>query len=134
MLSRGKSDIGLMDRRVTIEQLTTVADEYNQKIPTWATFRVVWAEMMDRSGSESYQADQLTASRNTVWRIRFISSLNETMRIRYQGRVYNIEAIKRLDRKMYMDVVTTLQDDPVLSDETVSGGAFSSAYSSAYDR
>lgn len=124
-----KTNIGVRDRRIVIQELTNAPDEYNQPIPTWSTFATVWASIDDKSGKESYQADQLTATRNTVFNIRYLSGLRETMRILYNNRYYNIELIKSPDRDRSLEVTAALLDDP----EEIAGGAFSSAFSSAYD-
>lgn len=129
MLSH-KEQIGRLDRRITIQQPTLTKDEYGQETkPTWSTFATVWAEMDDRSGSEGFKADQLTATRNTVFTIRWIDGLRETMRILYNYRYYDIQSIKSPDRKRTLEVATLMVDDP----EEEEGGAFSSAFSSAYD-
>lgn len=124
-----KTNIGKRDRRIVIQELTNTSDEYNQPVPTWSTFATVWASVDDKSGNESYQADQLTATRRTIFNIRYLSGVRETMRILYNNRYYNIEVIASPDRNRSLELTTALLDDP----EEVVGGAFSSAYSSAYD-
>lgn len=128
MLS-SKEHIGRLDRKITIEELTNVPDSYNQPVPTWSTFATPWAKMEDRSGSEGYQADQLTASRMTVFTIRYMTGLKETMRVLFEGRYYNIQYIKSPDRRRTLEVGTMLLDEV----EEAEGGAFSSSFSTAYD-
>lgn len=125
-----RENIGRLDRRIVIQQPVNTKDEYGQETkPTWTTFATPWAKLEDKGGSESYQADQLTASRTTVFTIRWIDGLTEMMRVLYNYRYYDIQSIKNPDRKRTLEVTTLMVDDP----EEVQGGAFSNAFSSAYD-
>ena len=124
-------NIGRLDRRIVIQELTSTADEYNQPIPTWATLATVWASVKDTSGGEGYQADQLTATRNTVFTIRFRSDVRETMRILYNYRYYNIRAIKYPDRSRSMELTAELLDDP---EEVAAGeGIFDLTFDASFE-
>jgi SPP1 family predicted phage head-tail adaptor len=117
------------DRRIVIQEKTNTSDTYNQPVPTWATFATVWASVDDRSGGESFQADQLTAYRNTVFTIRYLSGLNETMRIKYNLQYYNIRMIKSPDRKRSLEITAELLDDPA----EVLGGGFTSGFTVGFN-
>lgn len=120
MLKSNNSNIGEFDVRIVIQQEVRTNDLYNQPTKTsWTTFATVWAILDDKSGSESYKADQLTAARSTLFTIRYLSGLKETMRISYNNRFYDIQYIKSPDRKRTLLVGTNLLDE---ADEE--GGAF----------
>lgn len=123
-----KYNIGRFDRRIVIQSKTNISDNYNQPVPTWATFATVWASVDDKSGSESFRADQLTAYRSTVFTIRYLSGLNETMRIKYNLQYYNIRMIKSPDRNRSLEVTAELLDDP----EEV-GAGFTVGFSSGFN-
>lgn len=127
---QSKLEIGRLDRRVTIQQLTNSPDEYNQPVPTWATLATVWASVDDRSGGESFQAEQLTAYRHTVFIIRYRSGIDETMRIVYNSRTYNIRLIKNPDRRRTLEITGELLDDP---EEVEDGGGFTSGFSVGFN-
>lgn len=124
-----KEQIGKLDRRITIQSKTNAADEYNQPVPTWTTFANPWAKIEDKSGGESFPANQLTAYRSTVFTIRYISGLDETMRILYKNQYYNIRLIKKPDRDRFLELTGELLDDP----EDEDGGGFSSGFSIGYN-
>lgn len=107
-----KTNIGRRDRRIVIQELTNAPDAYNQPIPTWSTFASVWASVQDKGGGEGYQADQLTASRNTVFNIRYLSGVRETMRILYNSRYYNIRLVVSPDRNRSLEITAEFLDDP----------------------
>lgn len=126
---QSKLEVGRLDTRVIIKQEVIVNDIYNQPTKTWATLATVWARKDDRGGSEGYQADQLTAVRNTTFLIRYLSTVTEKMRVILGTRIYEITNISNPDRNRSMELRTTLLDE--LWTEPV--GAFSSAFSSAYN-
>jgi SPP1 family predicted phage head-tail adaptor len=100
-------------------------------VKTWATLDTVWAAVEDRAGSENYQAEQLTASRTTVYTIRYRDDVLERMRILYRFKYYDIHSIKYPDRNRYLELSTELLDDPV--EEETEGDEFSpTAFSSAF--
>ena len=131
MLSH-KEQIGRLDRRIVIQESTLTKDEYGQETTTWATFFTVWAKVEDRSGSEGYQADQLTATRNTVFTIRWIAGLTEKMRILYNYDYYDIQYIKSPDRKRTLEVGTIKVDDPEEQDPTLAG-IFDSTFDTSFE-
>jgi SPP1 family predicted phage head-tail adaptor len=94
----------------------------------------VWAKVEDRSGSESYQADQLTATRNTVFTIRWIAGLGEKMRILYNYDYYDIQAIKSPDRKRTLQVESIKLDDPEEQDPDLVGeGIFDLSFDATFE-
>lgn len=119
---RSKTRTGRLDRLVVIQQETRTNDEYNQPVYTWATFSSVWAMVEDKSGAEGYQADQLTATMNTVFTIRYLSGIDEKMRILFNNRFYNIRWIKSPDRNRTLEIGTSISDE-----ENELGGAFVAA-------
>ena len=130
MLS-SKQEIGKLDRRITLEVLSTSKDEYNQDIESWSTFRLVWAEIKDGSGNEQVIADQPTAVRITEMTIRYIAGVNEmNTRVKFGGQIYNIVGIQRPDRNRTLILRTSLSDEAADSE----GGGFSAtAFSSGFD-
>jgi SPP1 family predicted phage head-tail adaptor len=108
-------NIGRLDRRIVIQELTNTSDEYNQPVSSWATFTTVWAEVKDGGVSEGFQADQLTATRMTTFVTRYMTGLTELMRILYGGKVYNIRGIRSPDRKRSLEIVAEMLDDPTES-------------------
>jgi len=127
---KSKLRAGELDRRIVIQRYGSTPDEYNQSIPAWITLATVWASVEDRGGGESFQADQLTAYRNTVFTVRYLSTIREQMRILYNDRYYNIRLIKSPDRNRSLEITAEMLDDP--SEEEAVGGGFSSGFSSGY--
>jgi len=126
-----KLQIGKLDRRITIQELIITADEYNQSVPTWSTLATVWASVEDKTGSESFRADQLTAYRNTVFTIRYISGIDETMRVKYNDQYFNIRMVKSPDRLRTLELTGELMDDP--GEVDLVGAGFTSGFSVGFN-
>jgi SPP1 family predicted phage head-tail adaptor len=86
--------IGKMDRKITIQHEIVTTNSFNEKKSTWETFAAsVWAHVVTRTGTESYQAEQLTAVLTTSFFIRYRTGLDVKMRVVYNNEVYNITSI-----------------------------------------
>jgi SPP1 family predicted phage head-tail adaptor len=99
---------GKLNRRLTIERRTVSKDAVGGKVDTWATFRLVWAELVIQRGGTSIVTSADRVTHNTQWRIRHIEGFNEQdFRIVYQGRYYDINLIEPIGIKTEMLVSTT---------------------------
>ena len=109
--------IGELDRRVTLEYPSVAANTYGEEaISSWATFRTVWAKAEWDDGSESEEADELTATSKVKFyirnlgmddflngvnaptmrhRIKFIAAGNSTNKYYY---IHSVEQIEGRDR------------------------------------
>lgn len=86
---------GKLNRRITIQQRALTRDAVGGKVETWADVRNVSAELVMQKGSESVIANSDRATRDTQFRIRHFTGLNEQdFRILYQLRFYDIQAIE----------------------------------------
>ncbi len=101
--------LGDLDRRIRIEQCTYTTDSVGQRIAVWSTLITVWALVAYESGTEVYEASQKVAERVVKFIVRY-RSLNETMRIVYDGVVYDILAIEEIDRKRFLAIRTLKKD------------------------
>jgi SPP1 family predicted phage head-tail adaptor len=95
---------GRLDRYIVIQSATAVPDATGQPINTWATFASVWAERKDVRGNERFTADQKLATRTATYRIRWITGINEQMRISDGGSTYYITGIADNERQGWMEL------------------------------
>jgi SPP1 family predicted phage head-tail adaptor len=101
--------LGDLDRRIRIEQCTWVTDSVGQRIAVWSTLATVWAKVAYESGREVYEADQKVAERVVKFIVRY-RSLDETMRVVYDGFVHDILAIEEIGRERYLALRTLKKD------------------------
>ncbi len=91
--------IGKLDRRITIQSLTQgLGTEYGEPTETWSDWATVWANVYMGGGREFEAARQITAEIDTQFQIRYVSGIQETMRISYDGRLYDIYRIQEVGR------------------------------------
>jgi len=98
---------GRLNRRITIQQPTESQGATGQAVPSWSTFREVWAEVRQRPGKETFDADQIVAKTDTVFRIRYLAGLTRKMRVSYGGDYYDIHAIAEIGFKEGHDIWAT---------------------------
>ena len=92
---------GDLDRRITIQEFTSTINEYEEPIKTWSPIAEgnnIPAQFVQSGGREIWQARQENAEIVGMFKIRFISGLNERQRISYNGRYYQIFRIEEINR------------------------------------
>lgn len=103
--------IGAMDTQVLIEQPTYSTSTSGQKIPTWSTLVTVWAEQVEKNAGENYEANQLVASKQKLFKIRHYSGITEKMRINLDGEYYYINGIARDGRQRFLLLTAEKKDN-----------------------
>ncbi len=81
---------GRLDRVITFRRKSVAYDGLNEAIPTWADAFTVWAQIMTEDGREFFAAQKKNAETTVVFRVRYNATINETMRIKYDNRTYEI--------------------------------------------
>jgi SPP1 family predicted phage head-tail adaptor len=93
-----------LDRRITIEVNTPTPDAYGQPVDSWGTFATIWAKKRDIRGDEYFAAQQMNAKVDSVFTIRHLSGLLNTMRISYDSKYWDIRSINELGRNEGMEI------------------------------
>lgn len=104
--------IGELDQRITLQEKTTEPDGAGGEVATWTDRGSVWAHIRPQTGGERMQNDTTVAEgRMRLW-LRNQSKgreLDETWRIVWRGRVYNIDWIGPTSpRSMYREIQLTV--------------------------
>lgn len=84
---------GNLDRRITIEQATKTRGSAGSERLTWSTLIEVWAEKRDVSARELMTSGVQLSEATTAFRIRWREGITPGMRVLYDGRVYDIQAV-----------------------------------------
>jgi SPP1 family predicted phage head-tail adaptor len=99
-------EAGKLRHRITIEESTTVANNYGEPVETWATFAEVNASREDLSGRELYSAQQVHADVTTSFGLRYLTGVTASMRIVSDGLTYNIRSVSDPDgRKRELAII-----------------------------
>lgn len=91
---------GKLDRRITIERFTSIPNEFNEPVETWAPFIVVWAQRSDTSDlvkTEMLGAEQVGSFILSHFVIRSSTqakTVSPIDRIAYDGHIWNIKGTK----------------------------------------
>lgn len=81
---------GDLNRRITLETLSTTSDGSGGVISTWNTLATVWAQVSPKSGTEKLHGDQLTPTITYDVTIRYRKDVDASMRVIYEGRTLRI--------------------------------------------
>ncbi len=98
---------GKLDRRITLQRASVTTNEYGEEVPTWLTLATVWASKKDVSDGERIAAAEVAAEIGTRFQIRWDSSwsdLSPLDRVVYDGRTYNISAVKEIGRREGLEI------------------------------
>lgn len=98
-----------MDRKITIEQATETQNSANEVIKDWKPFASVWAKKTDTGGSERFRG-AVIAAQSTDFEIRYLTGVNEKMRVKYDGNYYNIFGVVEIGRLEGLLLRTEKQD------------------------
>lgn len=95
--------LGNFDRLINIEKFTRIIGGYGEGSKSWSSlYTNVWAELTYQSGAEGVENDQIVATNEVFFRIRYLSSIDESCRIIYGGEYYNISWIQVEGRNKYL--------------------------------
>lgn len=100
--------IGKLDRRITIQNFSSVIASSGQRIKTWSTHLTVWANAMQKMGKETTEDDNRSTSRMVEFKVRWNSTITNQMRIIWEDNYYKIEDIEELGRKDGLLISTSL--------------------------
>jgi len=101
---------GELDQRITIQQATLVQNEFKENVPTWTTFATVWADYLPFGGTEFWGSMQITAKKMGTFGIRTLAGLSATMRISYDGDLWDIQRIDPGKRNGKMVIFANSRD------------------------
>jgi len=99
-----ETQIGQLDRRVTIKQLQTITEPTGEKINTEVVFKILWAKLEDVSGNESEQG-KIVALNVRKYTIRYNKQIlleGEKLLVEDIDGVYNINSVVQEGFKEYL--------------------------------
>jgi len=102
---------GQLDRRITIKNFSETTDSFGQQVKSFSTLASVWANVVEKIGSEGEDGDMIAATKKVEFIIRYRTDVNEEMRISYNSNTYKIQAIQSADaRKAFLKIVCLWSD------------------------
>lgn len=106
---------GKLDRRITLQRFTyTVAAGSGEQVKVWADIATRWASKKDVSDSERVASAEVSAEIGTRFVVRWDSllrDLNPKDRLVFEGRTYEIVAVKEIDRRVGIEISAIARAD-----------------------
>lgn len=86
--------IGPLNKQVTVQQRAPGKDSHGQRLQTWTDHLAnLWAAIEPVSGRELVAAQAVNAEVSHVVRLRHRAGITAGMRVLYQGRIFDIQAV-----------------------------------------
>ncbi len=89
-------EIGDLRHRITIQKRSTTINENGFEVETWQDYKTVWAAVSNLHGREYFAAAAVQAENTVKFTVRYLPSLDTTMRINFRGKTYDITAIDHI--------------------------------------
>lgn len=103
---------GQLDTLVTLLQPSVTQEgTYGSTSTSWASAGDVWAQVLERAGSEGVTADQVVAAKGADVRIRYRSDVSATWRVRIGTRTLRIVTAVMVGRGQWLDLACTETDN-----------------------
>jgi len=100
---------GALRHIIEIEVNTPTRDAYGGLVDVWTVHKRVWAQVGPLGGTELLRSDQLTAKTTHRIIIRYLGSVTEQMRVKFEGRYFNIKNV--MHRIVYGDMTTLMCEE-----------------------
>lgn len=113
------TNLGSLDRRITIQSATETQQDNGELSLTWSSFASLWAKKDFKTGGETFEADELVA-RNTVdWVVRYYPGITEKMRIIEGTSIWDILYIAEDGRERFMILKAKKRDNEAYTAKTL---------------
>lgn len=105
-----KERIGRLNKRVLIQEETASRDDFGAETLTWDTFGTVWASTdFKPGGSDERQIiDKKTAITRVDFTIRYLNTIDEKMRLVWDGKGWDILSILDKDENGQFQVIEAI--------------------------
>lgn len=88
--------IGELRHRITLQKPIISTNPNGFEVVDWQDLKKVWAAVSNLRGREYYAAATVQAENTVKFIIRYIPDIDNSMRIIFKGKYYNITAIDNL--------------------------------------
>lgn len=94
-----------LKHRITLQLFTKVVNENGFEVETWVDFKTLWAAVTNLHGREYFAAAAVKAENTVKFTIRYVEGIDESMRILFKGKQYNISSIDNIKfRNRYVEI------------------------------
>lgn len=91
--------------RIVIQSLSTTIDENGFEVEVWRDFIFCFANVENLHGREYFEAAVIQAESTVKFTLRYIKIVDESMRIKFREKYYNITSIDNIRyNNRYMEI------------------------------
>jgi len=96
---------GELRHRITLQKKITTTNENGFNVESWEDVKTLWAAATNLHGREYFAAAAVQAENTVKFTIRYLEGIDESMRILFQGRHYNITSIDNIKyQNRYLEI------------------------------
>lgn len=131
-----KYQVGRFDRKIQIIRKVVEINDFNgESDESWEVYKEPWSYELvgfGNKGSETVLADKTTAIRKMTRVIRYDATIDEEMRVVYEGKVYGIISVREPGgtRRSFTELELEFMEGEVFVEPV---GAFTSGFSSGFE-
>lgn len=85
-----------LKHKIVIQKYENAVNDNGFEEEAWVDFKIVWAAISNLYGKEYFEAAAIQAEKTVKFTIRFTKEIDESMRIMFQGKQYNITSIDNI--------------------------------------
>lgn len=96
---------GNLKHKIIIQSSTVTKDDYGAEVSTWEDFTTVYSSIEPLRGQELFASQQTYNKVISKIRLRYIAGIKTDMRVNYNGRLFDIEAIiniRELNKELHL--------------------------------
>lgn len=98
---------GDLDRKITIQSVDYVFDDYGSFEEVWTDMATRWASFTQSGGREFFAQAQIQSERKVVFRCRWVEVVTPIHRVICEGEIFNITEARRIGRKIGLELHCT---------------------------
>lgn len=96
---------GLLRHRITLQKFMVITDPDGFITQQWQDVATVWAAVENLHGREYWEAASVQAENTVKFTIRYRPDVDQTMRIVFRGKIYNIISVDNIKyRNEYIEI------------------------------
>lgn len=91
---------GRLRNKITIQTIVNEVDDFGQPLLNgsgYTDYKTVWASVIPVSGKESFLSNTDFSKTTHKIKIRYIPNIKASMRILWQGRIFNIVNVRNIE-------------------------------------
>lgn len=85
-----------LKHKIVIQKYENAVNDNGFEEEAWVDFKTVWASITNLHGREYFEAAAVQAEKTVKFTIRFTKDIDESMRIKFRDKKYNITSIDNI--------------------------------------